>query len=610
MKVWKNSFNMMSFRKGYIIGSFITAVGWLLSRFTISFGIQEIIDTILGNQTLLNLNLKTLFIIIPFTFVGVFVLGSVMEIILYLFYISAEVLIRKNMMKGLLKKPGAIALPGTTGASISRFRGDVDNVVRLSYRISLRMGFVLYACVVLAYMFYLSWQATSLVFIPFLLIFTIGLVGRRKMDKLRKARRKATSAVTDSLGKIFGSIQTFKVTNTEENIVNYFDQKCQVRRKAIVKEMVFIAILDAIYFFAISAGMGMILLLIGPAMNLGTFTVGNLYFFQTQLWWVGEFFWIIGDMIPVYQQAKVSYERILKIIQNHKDNVSDEEIVKHGPIYEKEDYPAFTSITRGDADHLKLFTAKNVTYHYPGSEKGVTDISLEIPQGSITVVTGRIGSGKTTLLRSLLGLVPNDSGEMYWNGEEITDPTGTMIPPKAAYTPQVPYLFSESLKDNILLNVLSEEGDLDEAVKLAVFEKEIEGFEQGFETLVGPKGVRLSGGQKQRLAAARMFVRKPEILVFDDLSSALDVETEQILWDRLFADGNNQTCLAVSHRPLVLRKADNVIVMKNGKIECQGKLDDLLETNDEMQKLYEGDIAGVNGVHSVRDSVAEQEESK
>ncbi|MHA1740152.1 MAG: ABC transporter ATP-binding protein, partial [Candidatus Heimdallarchaeota archaeon] len=96
----------------------------------------------------------------------------------------------------------------------------------------------------------------------------------------------------------------------------------------------------------------------------------------------------------------------------------------------------------------------------------------------------------------------------------------------------------------------------------------------------------------------------------DDLSSALDVETEQILWDRLFADGNNQTCLAVSHRPLVLRKADNVIVMKNGKIECQGKLDDLLETNDEMQKLYEGDIAGVNGVHSVRDSVAEQEESK
>jgi len=122
----------------------------------------------------------------------------------------------------------------------------------------------------------------------------------------------------------------------------------------------------------------MILLLIGPAMNLGTFTVGNLYFFQTQLWWVGEFFWIIGDMIPVYQQAKVSYERILKIIQNHKDNVSDEEIVKHGPIYEKEDYPAFTSITRGDADHLKLFTAKNVTYHYPGSEKGVTDISIII----------------------------------------------------------------------------------------------------------------------------------------------------------------------------------------------------------------------------------------
>ena len=587
----------MRFRKGYIIGSFITAVGWLASQFAVSFLIQELIDTLTGEASLTQLGLKNLFILIPIVYISVSLIGSLMDIILYLFYISSEILVRRNIMKGLLKKPGAVALPGTTGESISRFRGDVDNVVKLSYRLSLRLGLVIYATGVLTYMFFMNWQATSLIFIPFIIIFTIGFFGRRKTDKLQKAQRKATSTVTDSLGKIFSSVQSFKVTCTEENIINYFNKKSKLRKKATVKKMVFQAFMDAVYYFAISACIGIILLIIGPALNIGSFTVGNLYFYQTQLLWVGELIWVIGDMIPVYQQAKVSYERILTIIQNHKNDVSEEEIVKSKPIFERDNFPEFKPIVKNENDYLKVFTAKNVSYLYPGTNKGVTDVTIEIPKGSITVITGRIGSGKTTLLRSLLGLVPNDSGELFWNGKKITNPTSMMIPPKIAYTPQVPYLFSESLKDNILLNIPKENGNLDDAVRFAVFEKEVQEFSDGFETLVGPKGVRLSGGQKQRLAAARMFVRKPELLVFDDLSSALDVETEQLLWKRIFADNSNVTCLAVSHRPLVLRKADNVIVMKGGKIECQGKLDDLLETNEEMQKLWEGDFTATNNPH-------------
>jgi ATP-binding cassette subfamily B protein len=250
-------------------------------------------------------------------------------------------------------------------------------------------------------------------------------------------------------------------------------------------------------------------------------------------------------------------------------------------------------------DSLEVFTARGLTARAPGAPRGIEDVDLRLERGTFTVVTGPVGAGKTTLLRAVLGLVAAESGTIRWNGRPVGDLGSFMVPPRAAYVAQVARLQSDTLAENLLLGWPDADDALRRALHLAALERDVAAMPAGLATVVGPRGVRLSGGQLQRATTARALVRQPELLVVDDLSSALDVDTEAELWARL-TTGGPATCLIVSHRRAALLRADEVIVLADGRVADRGPLKTLLERSPEMRRLWreeasrlaEGELTG------------------
>jgi ATP-binding cassette subfamily B protein len=478
-------------------------------------------------------------------------------------WLQMQTFLRANLLAAQVASGGPEAGQpvGSAGEAVTHFRDDAEDVARFvdgMVDVSAGLVFTVLAGIVLG-----ATNATAAMVLVVPLV-TVGVAIRTldtRIKSYRRHDREATASVTGLVGDVMGASTTVKVNDATDAVVARLRGLVDRRRLTAVRDRTLEESIEAFSNGSADVGLGLVLLVGAGALASGRFDVGELALFTAYLGWLNFLPRMLGRVLARRKQAGIAFERMSGLVADgqvantvrRRSLPIDRHQVRARPVPSR---PARVPLQRLDVVGL------SATY---GGGGGVHDVTLSIERGEFVVVTGPVGAGKSTLLRAILGLAwqAHVTGSVRWNGTELSDRGAFLVPPNAAFLPQVPQLVSDSLAENIAFGDV-ERSELDRALALAELGQDVDAFPDGVDTLIGPRGLRLSGGQRQRLAGARAVVHRPELVVLDDLSSALDVETERRVWENLRSAG--ATVLAVSHRAVAFEGADRVVRLDAGRL--------------------------------------------
>ncbi len=421
----------------------------------------------------------------------------------------------------------------------------------------------------------ISWQMTLVAILPLpFMAYSTSRLGR----KTHKAFGESQAAFSELNNKVQESVSGIKVTKSfgyQADELKSFQAVNELTFQKNLQTMKYDSLFDPMVLLFVGSSYVLTLLVGSLMVQKGQITVGNLVTFISYLDMLVWPLMAIGFLFNITQRGKVSYQRI-------EDLLSQESPVKDP------EFP-LDGIENGRLEYaIDSFAFEN--------EETLTDVHFSLEKGQTLGLVGQTGSGKTSLIKLLLREYDVDKGAIYLNGHDIRDYRLTDLRSLMGYVPQDQFLFATSILDNIRFgNPNLPLSAVEEATKLAQVYQDILDMPQGFDTLIGEKGVSLSGGQKQRLAMSRAMILDPDILILDDSLSAVDAKTEYAIIDNLKETRKDKTTIITAHRLSAVVHADLILVLQNGRIIERGTHDDLLALDGWYAQTYQSQQLEMKG---------------
>ena len=424
-------------------------------------------------------------------------------------------------------------------------------------------------------LFSISWQMTLVAILPLpFMAYATSRLGR----KTHKAFGESQTAFSELNNKVQESVSGIKVTKSfgyQADELKSFQAVNELTFQKNLQTMKYDSLFDPMVLLFVGSSYVLTLLVGSLMVQKGQITVGNLVTFISYLDMLVWPLMAIGFLFNITQRGKVSYQRIEELL-SQESPVQDPEFPLDG-------------IENGRLQYaVDSFAFEN--------EETLTNVHFSLEKGQTLGLVGQTGSGKTSLIKLLLREYDVDKGAIYLNGHDIRDYRLTDLRSLMGYVPQDQFLFATSILDNIRFgNPNLPLSAVEEATKLAQVYQDIVDMPQGFETIIGEKGVSLSGGQKQRLAMSRAMILDPDILILDDSLSAVDAKTEYAIIDNLKETRKDKTTIITAHRLSAVVHADLILVLQNGQIIERGTHEDLLALDGWYAQTYQSQQLEMKG---------------